>query len=70
MFRRIFTSKNAQNGYDSLSLFFVTGSPAMEKRAFKYLKTHESWIKELGYCIEIVFETEMIISWGNFGDEA
>ncbi|MBK5077275.1 hypothetical protein IL308_10970 [Lactococcus lactis] len=61
--------ENAQKGYDSLSLFFLTGSPAMEKRAFKYLKAHENWIKELGYRIEIIFENEMIISWGNFGDE-
>ncbi|MGV8958025.1 hypothetical protein [Lactococcus lactis] len=57
--------KQTKYGYDSLTLYLLPEVRVMDKRAFYYIKNNESWMKELGYHIEMIMENEMVISWGN-----
>lgn len=56
--------KCTKDGCDSLTLYVLPDVPAMEKRAFYYIKHNKSWMEELGYRVEMVVENEMVISWG------
>lgn len=52
-------------GYNTVLLFNFPSSSAMDKKAFKYLKTFEGkwWLENLGYNIEEVMAEELIIKW-------